>query len=136
MRNGNEDGLSAVALVGMDGFAVTAHVHRAGELWHAAWCLEGVAMALTEASPESAARLLGAADALRTSIGAPTPVPHRPRYDRCQAAIRARLGDVRFAEVWDQGTQMTLADAVVEAQAVAARLVVAPSPSVPPSRQR
>jgi hypothetical protein len=37
--------LSAVALVGMDGFAVTAHVHREGELWLAvettqgrAWC--------------------------------------------------------------------------------------------------
>ena len=33
MGNGNDDGLSAVALVGMDGFAVTAHVHRDGELW-------------------------------------------------------------------------------------------------------
>ena len=31
--NGSDDGLSAVALVGMDGFAVTAHLHRDGELW-------------------------------------------------------------------------------------------------------
>jgi non-specific serine/threonine protein kinase len=114
---------------------LAAH-HRAGELWHAAWCLEGVAMALTEAGPESAARLLGAADTLRTSIGAPTPVPHRPRYDRCRAAIRARLGDVRFAEAWNQGTRMTLADAVAEAQAVATHSVASPSPSVPPPRQR
>ena len=33
MGNGSDDGLSAVALVGMDGFAVTGHVHRDGELW-------------------------------------------------------------------------------------------------------
>ena len=45
MGNGNDDGLSAVALVGMYGFAVIAHVHRDGELWLAvettaerAWC--------------------------------------------------------------------------------------------------
>ena len=45
MGNGSDDGLSAVALVGMDGFAVTGHVHRDGELWLAvetttdrAWC--------------------------------------------------------------------------------------------------
>ena len=45
MRNDSDDGLSAIALVGMDGFAVTAHVHRDGELWLAvettadrAWC--------------------------------------------------------------------------------------------------
>jgi transposase len=45
VSNGNEDGLSAVALAGVDGFAVTAHVHRDGELWLAvettadrAWC--------------------------------------------------------------------------------------------------
>ena len=43
--NGSDDGLSAVALVGMDGFAVTGHVHRDGDLWLAvettadrAWC--------------------------------------------------------------------------------------------------
>ena len=105
---------------------LAAH-HRAGELWHAAWCLEGVAMALTEAGPEWAARLLGAAAALRTSIGSPMPPPHRPPYDRCRAAILARLGDVRFAAAWDQGTRMTLADAVTEAQAVAARSILAPS---------
>lgn len=45
MGNGSDDGLSAVALVGMGGFAVTGHVHRDGELWLAVetvhdrvWC--------------------------------------------------------------------------------------------------
>jgi tetratricopeptide (TPR) repeat protein len=114
---------------------LAAH-HRAGELWHAAWCLEGVAIALTEADPEGAARLLGAADALRTSIGAPIPPPHRPPHDHCRATLRARLGEARFAEVWDHGTRMTLAEAATEAQAVAARSIASPSPSPAPSRQR
>ena len=85
---------------------------------------------------EPAARLLGSVDALRNALG------YAPFGDsvvlagRSRAAIRERLGDVRFAEAWDQGTRMTLADVVAEAQAVAARSVAAPAPSVPPSRQR
>ena len=114
---------------------LAAH-HRAGELWHAAWCLEGVALAGAEARPEGAARLFGAAETLRSAIGAPTPAPHRPLHDRAWDTIRAQLGDVRCAEAREQGTRMTLADAVVEAQAVSARSTAAPSPAVSPSRPR
>ena len=114
---------------------LAAH-HRAGELWHAAWCLEGAALAGAEAGPAWAARLLGAAESLRTAIGAPTPTPHRPAHDRVTAHIRACLGDERFAEAWDQGARMTLADAVAETEAVAARSAADPATSVPPSRRR
>ena len=114
---------------------LAAH-HRAGELWHAAWCLEGAALAGAEAGPAWAARLLGAAESLRSAIGAPTPAPHRPAHDRVMAHIRACLGDERLAEAWDQGARMTLADAVAEAQTVAAPSAADPATSVPPSRQR
>jgi hypothetical protein len=85
---------------------------------------------------EPAARLLGSVDALRDALG------YAPFGDsvvlagRSRAALRARLGEAQFAEAWDQGTRLSLADAVAEAQAVAARSVASPAPSVPPSRQR
>jgi non-specific serine/threonine protein kinase len=113
---------------------LAAH-HRAGELWHAAWCLEGAALAGAEADPAWAARLLGAAEALRSAIGAPTPEPHRPLHDRVVAHMRASLGGARFGEAWDQGSRMTLADAVAEAQPMATYWTD-PATSAPASRQR
>ena len=108
--------------------AALAGHHRADELWHAAWCLEGVALAGAGADPAWAARLLGAAEALRTAIGAPLPPPHRPAYDRVVAGIRGRLDEGMFAAAWASGRSLPLPEAVAEAQAAPS---LAPKPDMP-----
>jgi hypothetical protein len=62
--------------------------------------------------PEKAARVFGAAEALREAIGAPVPPVERPDYDRAVAAARARLGEVAFSSGWAEGRAMTLEQAM------------------------
>ena len=58
----------------------------------AAEWLEGVGATLATGSPiEDGALLLGAADALRTALGAPVPPHERPGHDRDVAARRNRF---------------------------------------------
>jgi DNA-binding NarL/FixJ family response regulator len=54
-----------------------------------------------------AARLWGAAEALRQHIGAPLPPVYRADYERSVAAARAHLGEKPFAAAWAQGRTMT-----------------------------
>jgi predicted ATPase/transcriptional regulator with XRE-family HTH domain len=62
-----------------------------------------------------AARLLGAAAAIREHIGV-LPVPHyRVYYERDVAAVRAKLGEEAFATAWERGHALTLEQAVAEA---------------------
>jgi hypothetical protein len=63
------------------------------------------------------ARLLGAAAALRESLGTPLPPVERPEHERLCAAIRARLGEQAFAAAWERGRTMELEDAVALALA-------------------
>ncbi|HET8522385.1 MAG TPA: NB-ARC domain-containing protein, partial [Thermomicrobiales bacterium] len=85
------------------------------EPWHIALYLEGIA-AVTGAEAATAARLLGAADALRTRLGAPVPPEFRSGYDRAVEAIRTRLGDA-FTEAWDAGRALEPEQAITDALA-------------------
>jgi hypothetical protein len=58
--------------------------------------------------PERAARLWGAAEALRDSLGLPLPPNEHPEYDRSLAAVREALGQETFARAWAAGRAMTL----------------------------
>ena len=49
--------------------------------------------------PETAARLLGTADALRSSIGTPRPPCERDQYESAVAAVTAALGVDRYADL-------------------------------------
>ena len=70
--------------------------------------LEGfAALAVTLGHARRAARLFGAAEALRERIGAPLPYPERAGYDRRVVATRAQLSDVAFTEAWAVGRAMT-----------------------------
>jgi DNA-binding CsgD family transcriptional regulator len=72
-------------------------------------CLEGLAgvrAALGERL--QAARLWGAAEALREAIGAPLPPIYRPAYERAVRAARAQFGEKAFAAAWAEGRTMTL----------------------------
>ncbi|HET8627272.1 MAG TPA: LuxR C-terminal-related transcriptional regulator [Thermomicrobiales bacterium] len=95
--------------------------HLLGERWPLARALTVLARAAAGRGPAGAARaarLFGAAEALRAAIGtaadalSPT---ERARDERAIAAARAALGARAFANAWAAGRAMTLDAAVAEA---------------------
>jgi predicted ATPase/DNA-binding CsgD family transcriptional regulator len=90
----------------------------AGELLSVAGCLDGISLGGVTKDPASAARLLGAAAELRTSIGAPMFPQDRPIHDQAVAAAQARLGETAFAEAWAFGCQLSLGSAIDVAAAI------------------
>ena len=81
--------------------------------WVAEECFGGLAgVACARGEYEHAARLLGVADAVRQALGHRLfPVDHA-NYERLVAAVRERLGAVRFAAAGAEGQAMTLEEAV------------------------
>ena len=63
-----------------------------------------------------AARLLGAAEAVRATIGAPVPTADRPRYERDLERIRSHLEPDVFEAALAEGRSMPLEQAIAEAQ--------------------
>jgi non-specific serine/threonine protein kinase len=91
---------------------------RSGEQQGIASGLEGLAdVAAADDQPERAARLFGAAEALRGVLGAPLPPGDRARYDCCVAVTRAALGEEAFAAAWAAGRALSLNQAVDHALA-------------------
>jgi hypothetical protein len=62
--------------------------------------------------PERAARLLGAADAARTSIGEPVQVNDRADYERFVSAAWAGLNEDSFKRAWVEGARLLLEQAI------------------------
>lgn len=93
-----------------------AHSWRQGDRACTSYALAGLgtAAALDE-EPERAARLWGAAEALRTSIGCRPAPAARATYERAVALARAALGDDAFARAWAAGSALGTAQAVGEA---------------------
>ncbi len=79
--------------------------------WWIAWCLEGMA-AVDQNEPERAARLFGAAAALREAIGAPRPPAFRSYHDHKLTLVRNRLGQKAFDRARTQGQKLTLEEAI------------------------
>jgi DNA-binding CsgD family transcriptional regulator len=70
--------------------------------------LEGLAgVVVVQAEPVWAARLWGAAEALRETIGAPIPPIERAAYERMTGVARAHLGEKAFAAAWAEGQLLT-----------------------------
>ena len=63
------------------------------------------------------ARLWGAAQALRTALGAPLPPNEQAIHDRETARARATLGEASFQTLWAEGGTMTLEQAFEYARA-------------------
>ena len=83
-------------------------------------CLEGLAqVAAARRKPLPAARLWGAAEALRESIGAARQQVWRDRYERAVSAARAQAGPAPFEAVWAVGRDMPLEQAIAEASETA-----------------
>ena len=88
-----------------------------------AWCLEKLAaasVAQTQATPrvsrltgyQHAARLYGAAAALRAPLGSMIDLVDQPDYERSLMTLRARLGKQAYEDAWDEGAAMPLQDII------------------------
>jgi tetratricopeptide (TPR) repeat protein len=64
-----------------------------------------------------AARLLGAAEALREAMGAPLPAVYQPDHERTIVCLRAALDEGEVAAAWAEGRAVSLSQAVAEALA-------------------
>jgi hypothetical protein len=75
--------------------------------------LAGVAVAQREA--ERAARLWGAAEAVRDAFGMPLPPSQRAAYERDLARARSQLDEAVFAAAWSEGRELEPKQAVAYA---------------------
>ncbi len=75
-------------------------------------CVAGIAVLEAEPAPERATRLLAAAMATVESMGSRLSSSNQGEYDRALAAIHARLDESAFNAAWEEGTRMTLDEAV------------------------
>jgi predicted ATPase/DNA-binding XRE family transcriptional regulator len=79
-------------------------------------CLEGLArVAVAQGRMQRAARLCGAAAALREDRGWPLPPAKRVEHERTTAAAREALGEEAFEAAWAEGHAMPLEDAITVA---------------------
>jgi hypothetical protein len=68
--------------------------------------------------PAAAARFFGAAEALRTSIGAHIQAADRTHYEHVVAAARSQLDAAAFEAAWAEGRRMSLGAALTLAHQV------------------
>jgi non-specific serine/threonine protein kinase len=97
---------------------------KIGERWGLAACLETLAIANTSAGsdptgPMRAARLWGAAEALRQSLGTPLTPADRRVHERFQSTARAQIGAETWDVAWETGRETPVDDVLHEALDVA-----------------
>ena len=88
-------------------------------------------VALAREQPERAARLLGAAYALRDALGVAR-LSHHVHGERILDATRACLGEGAFAAAWETGRALPIEAAIAEAVALAADAKPPPPPDPTP----
>ncbi len=133
------DNLAACARALGDGPKATAlyresliFSQRQGDRWGVVESLVGLAgTAASQGQGEAAARLFAAAEAVRSAIGLKLQRYVQVEFERAVAAVRADLGETRFAAAWEAGSALTLAQAVADAEQVA----TVPSPASPTKPQ-
>jgi predicted ATPase/DNA-binding SARP family transcriptional activator len=87
-----------------------------GRLHKTVPCLEALAtVCVGERRYEQAARVWGAAEALRERIGVPLPPPDQPDRESGVAALRAHLGEDAFFAAWAEGREMSWDEVVAYA---------------------
>ena len=76
--------------------------------WEMPSYLEGLASVVaSQGEPTWAARLWGAAEAIRDTMGAPIPPVERADYEHSIIAARSSLGEQAFTSAWTEGRTMT-----------------------------
>jgi hypothetical protein len=87
--------------------------HEIGERWGVIWGLQGLsAVALAQGEAERAARLLGAASAVRESFALPLWEEERVSFEALRRALRAALGEGVCDTLWSEGRAMALERAI------------------------
>jgi predicted ATPase/DNA-binding SARP family transcriptional activator len=106
--------LSGDALTARAAYREALEISRgAGMPWPMAASLEGLAnLDAIGSQPDRAARLLGAAEALRSRVGSVQPPALRATYERGANEARAALGEAAFTASFDAGGEMPLDDAI------------------------
>jgi len=85
----------------------------APQVWMTTKILEGTAQLLLESGrPGPAARILGAAEGIRDTIGAPLPPPEQEEHDRVAEEVAARLDERGLGEAWTEGRSLAPHEAV------------------------
>jgi hypothetical protein len=80
------------------------------------YCFEGLAAVLgLTGRAEEASKLLGAAEALRESLGVGLAPAEQATHDETVAAVRKALGEERFSAAWRQGRELALDEAIAYA---------------------
>lgn len=98
--------------------AALGHLLEFGELWGFAACLDTIGAARAPlGEPERAARLFGAAAAIRAAHATPMIPADRPRYEQAVAATRATMGPAAFDASWNAGSVLSPGEAATEALA-------------------
>ncbi|HJR80925.1 MAG TPA: tetratricopeptide repeat protein [Anaerolineales bacterium] len=78
-------------------------------------CLMGIASVLSaQGKAEAAARLLGAAEAMRESAGASLWPANRVEYDRILTSLKSALDEPAFAAAWSAGQALNTEQAIAE----------------------
>ena len=116
------DLVEAAALLG-EGMALSLEL---GDMAGVAGDLDGVAAIAAGLHADRAARLLGAAAALRAAVGRPLAAGDETETEQAIIAARERRGEEAFLAAWTAGNGLSVVDAVVEARAVAGDLASAP----------
>jgi predicted ATPase/transcriptional regulator with XRE-family HTH domain len=87
-----------------------------GDKENAILCLEPMAfMALERHFPERAARLLGAGELLRQTLGVTRAQPLQADYERYTTSVRSHLDKAAFEAAWAEGSAMTYEQAIAYA---------------------
>jgi len=105
--------LAQAQLLGQEALTLS---HELGNLHRCAESLECLARtAGTAGQGKRAARLLGAATALRETMGSPMPPPEQAVMEQIVAQERAELGEAAWAQALAAGKAITLEEAIAEA---------------------
>lgn len=83
-----------------------------GNVLHIAESLEGLAAVMADDQPRIAARLLGAAQVMRETSGAPVPAVEESRYEAILARVRSGLTDATFRAGWNAGRALSVNGAI------------------------
>lgn len=86
-------------------------------------CLVGLAQVVAPDAPARAARLLGAAEAMREAIGAPLPAELQPGVTESLATLREVLGETDLQGALAEGRGMAAGEAVGLARLMLGRMV-------------
>jgi ATP/maltotriose-dependent transcriptional regulator MalT len=111
--------VSQVAALSHEGISLR---RNHGTIWNAHQHIGDLAwVATVRGQPAQAARLIGAADALRRTDRRPTDPIHRDDHERLIAELRAALGDEAYEAARTDGETMTVDDLIAYAAAEASR---------------